>query len=98
MSSPEQRKVIVEYWFRVLIGLDVSINDILKITLKFAGDMKNFCIILIYLMALQFEDDGIVVSKITHNYRECTTFGTVIAKPGHLYHWKIKVVKMEDNF
>ena len=29
--------------------------------------------------------------------RECATFGTVIAKMGHLYHWKLKVIEMKDE-
>ena len=93
MSSSAQRKIIVEYWFRVLIGLDILVDDILKIALKFAKEYETFS-----NSSLRFEDDGRILCKTAYNGEECSTFGAVIAKPGHLYHWRIKVMeKKKDN-
>ena len=99
MSASEQRKIIVEYWFRVLIGSDISIDDILKIALRFAKEYEKFSYHpLLSEEALMIEDDGRIVRKTTFNFQECNTFGTVTAKQSHLYHWKIKVMEMQDNF
>ena len=75
MSSSAQRKIIVEYWFRVLIGLDILIDDILQIALKFAKEYEKFVYDESFSnSALRFEDDGRILCKTTYTSDECSTY------------------------
>ena len=99
MSTTAQRQFIVlEYWFRILVGSDISIEDIFKIILEFAKEYEKFTFIpSLSHDSLKLEDDGRILSKTSYNHHECSTFGSIITKPGNSYHWKIKVIKMGDD-
>ena len=81
MSTTAERQIIVlEYWFRILIGSDISIENIFKIALEFAKDYEKFTFITsLSHDSLKIEDDGRILSKTSHNIQECSTFGKIIA-------------------
>ena len=88
----------MHYWFRVLIGSDLSMDNIFKIALKFATEYEKFVFNEeLSNPALSVEEDGRVVRKVENNSKDCGTFGTVVAKPGHSYHWQIKVIEITGN-
>ena len=61
MPSNVERALIVSYWFRVMVDRDISIKDILKITLKFASEYE---ILTSDHKLIAIENDGKLVSKI----------------------------------
>ena len=96
MSAEYRRRMIVEYWFRVIIGSDISIENIVGIALKFAKDYEQFHADLSHTQ-LKIENEGRVVVNETYSYSQHNAFGIMTAKPGNVYHWKIKIVESTSN-
>ena len=98
MSSPLERRIIVEYWFRASFGSDIAIPNIVAIAVKFSTIYEKFAYDSeLSNKALQCDHDGRRISKIYLNSNDCNTFGTAIAKPGNSYHWTIKVVAITGS-
>ena len=89
MSTLEQKTMIFEYWFRVFIGLNITIGDITEIAVEFADEYDMFTTSLTYGPAI-IENNGQLL-KSDANYL-CDAFGIVNAIKGGIYHWKIKVL------
>ena len=87
--STAEKVLIFEYWFRVLIGKDISIEAIVKIAVEFAAEYERFLSSLTY-GDVSIENDGKVL--ISSMQTDCQAFGSAIASAGRKYHWKIKII------
>ena len=95
MSLTEQeRQIIVAHWFRKLISADISIQDMLRIIVKFSEVYEEFDKSLSH-KSIKIEDDGMSLSK--NDYGDRTAFGIVVARTGKTYHWKLKVIESGDT-
>lgn len=90
--------IVLENWFRVLLGTSFSIKDILKLIVEFAKNYEAFTFDpALSKKSLKIENEGRIVCKTELDHSNCNTFGTVVAEPGSLYHWKVKIVSMSEN-
>ena len=91
MMSLEEKVLIFEYWFRVLIAEDISIGVISKIAAEFAHEYEMF-IESLSCGNVSIEKDGKVLTanRTTH----CQAFGVAIAIPGRKYNWRIKIIEL----
>ena len=96
MSTSKMRGMILEYWFRVLIGSDISIDDISKITVAFANEFEMFDESLSH-KSLKIEIEGQIIYKDEHEWSSANGFGNFIASKGRIYHWTIKVIEALDQ-
>ena len=88
--------MIFEYWFRVLIGSDISIQNISNITVEFAAELDMFEASLCH-KKIKIENEGKLISKTTSYANSCSAYGTFTASPGKKYHWKLHVIQCEDR-
>lgn len=88
MATKEQKNLIFEYWFRVVIGTDIAVQNIAKIVIEFAHEYELFDASLTY-GSPEIEDDG-KVFETKNSFSEA--FGSMNAVPGAKYHWRIKVI------
>ena len=96
MSTNEERELILEYWFRVLIGTDISIANISQITLEFADEYESFDPDLCQDLA-KIANEGKLIYKTIKKSVGCNAFGNIITTPDRIYHWKLKIIKCEDD-
>ena len=52
-----EREIVIEYWFRVLIGTDIAIQDIRNIALEYAKEYEVFDETLSHRL-LEIEENG----------------------------------------
>ena len=88
MSSKQERVLIFEYWLRVLIGSDITIQDISQIASDFGDKYEIFDKTLSHQdMIIENDTLAFIESEI---YGEFSVFGAIEAESGNMYHWKIK--------
>ena len=92
--SNQKRALILEYWFRVVMGSDVSIKDISKIVLRFADPYEAFDKSTNW--GIKVEKSGTLLSKLELTLNWLNVYGTVIAKEAALYHWQLKVIDFDE--
>ena len=97
MPSTATKQVVFEYWFRILIGSDISIENISKIAGEFAADLELFDASLCH-KKIKIENEGKLISKITTYTASCNAYGTFTATAGYIYHWKLKVIECKDTY
>ena len=90
MSTSKERQLIFEYWFRIIIGSDISIQDISNITLKFGEKYEMFDSSLSH-KSIEIQNDGQLLFLSASLCKKISGFGTVTAKSGYRYHWKLKL-------
>ena len=96
MATNDERQMIIEYWFRVLIGTDITIGDIAKIMVEFANEIEAFVESFCHENVI-IEDNGQLIYKKEGYNNECNAFGKIIATPNRMYHWKLKVIECKDD-
>ena len=96
MSTAKQREMIFVYWFRLLIGADISVDDISKIVLAFGNEYEMFVEELCH-RKIKIENNGTLVYKVDDSRIQCNVFGFLTANPGRIYHWKLKVIERDDS-
>ena len=82
--------MIPKYWFRVLFTSSL-ISDVSHLIMKFLAEFDSFDMSMIGT-SLRVEDDNTMVTKHPHSRGSSGAFGTIIATPGQIYHWKIKIM------
>lgn len=87
-----ERQMIFEYWLRVLLEIEITIEDIAKIALSYADEYEAFDADLCDDVFIRIEDEGKTMFKYKANYTFSNGFGTFSANPGRSYHWKLKVI------
>ena len=94
MSSSVEKELIVQYWYRILLESQFSIEDITTIIIEFANEYEQFNALLKHAdIELDNENTTIFTTKRDVVSRErCSTFGTIIANPGRKYHWKLELM------
>ena len=94
--------LIIEYWFRVLLSSPSSIADISSIISEFGREIEAFKADQCH-PGLDIEAEGAILHKKElddhTNYVHIATngFGSFTATRGRAYHWKLKVIKLEDK-
>ena len=98
-NANDVRCIIVEYWFRMIVK-KVFIMDIMSDINKYSAEYEEFdqdnsdkC--------LQFNDDGTMVTRLKGDGLSggwMIAFGSIIASPGSIYEWKIKITKYEKDW
>ena len=88
-SSSHQRRLIIEYWFRVILYNDISIANISKIALDFGAEYETFDRALSYKGILI--ENGTLAFKEGKGWGDWSVFGIIVATAGNMYHWKIKL-------
>ena len=92
-SLAVKQQMIIEYWYRIILNLNYSIDNIWKIITEFAKEYERFDTKFCY-KGLIIESEGLIIGKISTNRSEAQSgFGSIIAKSGLKYHWKIKYIK-----
>ena len=95
MRSNLQRKMIIEPWFRLLIGSDITIENISKIAAEFGNKYEVFDESLSHN---DFQIESGILAFKKYGYEETqSVFGTMTAESGNNYHWKIKLKCDTDN-
>ena len=95
MWSKQQNKIIAEYWFRILIDLDFSSENISDIIAQFADEFELFDKLMTGSRLLLNEDftevsfSSDVISRISP---PSSTFGTILAISGRKYHWRLEIL------
>ena len=92
MATESDRPLIIAYWFRILISESIGIDNISSIISNFAEEYEHFESSLVH-EEIMIEDEGETLlnkPEISHSRR--SAFGSIIAKPGNKYHWKVHVV------
>ena len=92
------KQLIIECWFRKLIELELSIEDIAKIIIEFADEYEQFDPEKTS-KDLKLENDNLDVYLPTiASLLTARSFGLLDATPGRKYHWKIKILdEMSGN-
>ena len=100
MSNRRQRELIIEYWYRALLSISYSLNDIVKIIIEFGKIMDRFDKELVH-KSITMNHDGSELSKIKQFKKQTmansNAFGTFTATPGRIYRWKLKMMKIVDK-
>ena len=89
MSTAHEKVLIFEYWFRVIVGVDISIENISKIAAEYAHEHEMF-IESLTCGEVSIENDGKVLTTKSDTHSQA--FGSAIASRGRKYHWEIKVI------
>ena len=90
ISISDRHRIITEYWFRIIMACAISIQDIISIILEFAKNDE---------FDASVSDIGCKIengTRLSTMYRTggyCSAFGAIIATPGNIYYWKIKIVE-----
>ena len=90
MTTPGRRGLMIEYWFRKLLSMEVSIDDIINIINEFAKEFEIFDKDLT-AAALTVNDKYTIISNTGSYFR--SSFGANIASMGKKYHWRVKIEK-----
>ena len=97
MSTKEERELVFEHWFRILIGPSFSISDITRIINDFADQYEIFDQTLTSFK-IKIDHEGRICYNEGNSWDMKNTFGIITAKPGNMYHWKLKIIQMGDTF
>ncbi len=97
--STDERTLILEYWFRTLIGSEISFSDISSIIVEFANEYEMFEPALCDMEGIKIENDGKILHKIKseQDWDDANAFGSFVAAPGKIYNWKLKVLPVEGK-
>lgn len=93
MSSIAQSELVIAYWFRTTTNRNISIVNILKIILEFC----SFEAFISKNRNLVIENEGNSVRKRIKSWTATNVYGIVVAIPGNIYHWKLKVSHTTDK-
>ena len=98
MSSKQTRKLVFEYWFRVIIDCDISVAEISKIASGYAAEYEMFNKSLINTN-VKIEEDGQMMYLYEHADKDwSSSFGTITARSGNKYHWRLKLIGSDVRF
>ena len=98
MSTKEQRQLVIEYWFRILIGECITIDDISNIINDFGNVYDKFDPDSSSNSVTFENNDSMITFHQTTNSDTCNVFGTEVAKPGKMYHWKLKLGELGEKY
>ena len=90
MSDKKVRELIVEYWYRTLLSISLSIDDITKIIVEFGEEFERFEETL-RSKKVKIKDNGKLISQTKDEYHCHNAFGLFNATPGSKYHWKVQI-------
>ena len=96
MSSKQERMLIFEYWFRVLVGYDITIKSISQIASDF-GDKYEILDKSLSSEYFTIENDTLAFMKGSEYGGDMSVFGAIAADSGYAYHWKVKLFKNPDE-
>ena len=82
--------MIVEYWFRVSVKSEISIQDVAKVVAEFARMYERFDASLSH-KEMKIENEGQLIYPASKSTL-ASAFGTMMVTPGNKYHWKLKVI------
>ena len=93
--------LIIEHWFRVLLPSPSSIVPISSIISAFGRQIEVFKADQCHPL-LAIEAEGAILQTNPRNSKETVYsvlngFGSFTATRGRVYHWKLKMIKMEDS-
>ena len=97
--SVSEREMVVEYWFRKLMALEMSIEDIIKIIVEFGNKYERFDESLVH-NALTVDERQDIVSGYQDPEKDgdrYSAFGTIIADRDAKYHWMLQILEMGDE-
>ena len=83
--------LIIEYWFRLLLNVFFSIQDIAQIIFAFGRIYEQFDKSLIH-KNIVCNDDYRRLGVTKFEFPSKSAFGKVVASAGRLYHWKIRIL------
>ena len=96
--------MIIEYWYRTIFAGKNSIQFVSAIVTQYGKECDIFDRSLSH-EALSIEDDGSTLAANRYISSRFSGFGTIIARPGRKYHWKLKIVQksgynnhLDNNF
>ena len=95
-TTNKERKLIVEYWYRILVSVSLAFNDIARIIVEFGKLCDQFDKLLVDKEII-LNNDGLMLSKFGCHSVCKDAFGTFIAKPGNRYLWKIKIMRGDED-
>ena len=90
----KRNQMIITHWIRVILNKDFILDLMLliveftKLFEKFDSQLSN--------RKLTIENDGFIMRSTRSGYNWFTAIGTVIATPGCIYTWRIKLLKGEN--
>lgn len=98
MSSRRERELIAAYWYRTLLCLELSFDDIIKIVIEFGEAFECFEKSLMS-QNMNVNDDGTILTQTSSlfKYKTVNAFGVFTAVPGHRYHWKVQLIQVENE-
>ena len=88
--SAAQKRLIIEYWFRVLISDTFNFEDIAKCIADLAAEFEQFDSTLIH-EHFQMYDEYQKASLNWQGFTRYSVFGVNIATEGRKYYWKIEL-------
>ena len=98
MSTKQERLLVIEYWFRVLIDDCITIDDISNIINDFGNIQDKFDPELSSDL-VTIENDGTAITLGEESgWNIHNAFGTEVAKPGKMYHWKFKLLELGEKY
>ena len=98
MSTDDERQLVVEYWFRILIGASISVSDISNIINEFGKVYDKFDPKLSSDSVTFENNDSIICTNKEESWNVDNAFGTEVAKPGKMYHWKLKLLELGEKY
>lgn len=92
----KENSLIIEYWFRTLCNLSLSIVNIISIIAEYAKEYETIDLSISY-KGFSYNEDTCIISmeylKEDEDELEAQTgFGTVVATAGRKYHWTLKLI------
>ena len=103
MPSVEISSLLIDYWFRILLCVTFSIDDISKIISQFAEEHEEFDASLTHPRINIADDNQTISIKISQTdsgqrFYRFSAFGAIVAVPGRKYHWKLQTKKKYLKF
>ena len=92
MTERKERELVVEYWYRTLLSVSLSCDDITKIIVEFGEAFERFEESLAS-KCIKIEDDGTVLLSQATRYACNNAFGVFRAISGYTYHWKLQIMQ-----
>ena len=80
---------------------DIGVADVLEIIIQFGDGFEGFDSSLSHSL-IKIEDNingnGKTLYKSEISWSDCNAFGLATARPGAIYHWKLKVCNAMDSY
>ena len=95
-TKAEQQELVIEYWYRILLNLDLSIADISKLIIEFAKQFEKLDPSNTH-HSLGLNENGDILTRLSHPGSSTSSFGTALTVSGHKYHWRIKILKVPSE-